>query len=90
MSSIDTLARRVDRLKEQLAPRVVAATWFILLEAGQELPAAFLASIAPVDSLVIREYPANYLGEDVEPFKIAWCERAGRYHVPGSKGEQAA
>jgi hypothetical protein len=75
---------------EQLKPRILPKEWFLIAEQGQELPASILAQIGIYDSVLIREIPRGFLGNDTSLPKVAWYKNGERYIVPGRESEQAA
>ncbi len=60
-SSVDALARRLDRAKHHIDKLKESRLWVFVLEDGQSLTPEQQAKIGPHDKVVIRLYPKGYL-----------------------------
>lgn len=67
MSSNAALARRIDRMIAAIQPRIKPKNWIVLLEPGAPLPDALQRQIGLYDSVLIREIPKGFLGDDFTP-----------------------
>jgi hypothetical protein len=80
MTSLLALQQRIGHMLEQLQPRTLPKEWEIVVEEGQEVPAHILAQIGSDDSVLIREIPRGYLGDEMNlPEGVAWYNVQGLF-----------
>lgn len=64
MSNAAALLKRIRAIEKRLEPTQAARTYEICLAEDEELCEELRSQLNPYDTLIIREYPKGYLGED--------------------------
>ncbi len=62
-ASVDGLRGKVARLRERLSKHGAARSWYLLLEEGEEIPAAILAKMRDDDTVTVRRWPQGLFGD---------------------------